>query len=131
VTLDLRDILEKLGPDEVEEIADYLSCNDKIIKNVADQIVEGMTSMGSYGSISHTPEKPSTPLDKAVRQVAEASSDIAKGEIGAMSSRLEKLTEQKDQVTNWAWAMYHAWNDIQRGQNVLFPLDIDKFKGDA
>lgn len=128
ITLDLRDILEKLEVNDVEEIADYLSCNDNVFKNVADQIIHGMTNMGSHGGVSFTPEKPSTPLDKAIRRVAEASGDIAKEEIETMSRRLEELSSQKDQVSNWAWAMYHAWSDRQRGVHTEFPLDIDKFK---
>lgn len=94
---DPNELIELIDEDDKVEFMQSLSCHDVVIRHVADQIIHGCTSGGYSGSEGTTSESPSTPLQKAKREVALSSSDIASREIRslerALSSQKERFNE--------------------------------------
>jgi hypothetical protein len=98
LVLPLWKLMEMLSEDDKLEVADYISCENSVIKNVADQIVEGYTESGSYGSKGYDPiTKYPSPLEKARRQVANNASEVARYEIDRLTSYIEM---QKEYLTD-------------------------------
>ena len=64
----LNSILEDVSYEEAREIADALSINDDVVKNVSDQILDGWTEMDSYAYKSGASIEPTTALSKAIRR---------------------------------------------------------------
>ncbi|NOY61011.1 MAG: hypothetical protein GXO75_19040 [Calditrichaeota bacterium] len=93
------ELLDGTDEETVKNIADSLACHDKIIKYVADQIIDGWTELMSHGhkSIIAHPE-PYNPLDKAVRRIAKSSSYIAKREIENLEQELISAKEKIQQL---------------------------------
>lgn len=102
ITIDPIDLLSELRGEDKLTLIEALSCESEVIKNVSDQIIHGCTENGWHGSISFGSE-PSTALSKAIRQVTESSSDVAKAEI----KKLKRLVEDSEESKNEAWRRYH------------------------
>ena len=102
--INIHALLDNMTDEERLDLIDTLSCSDVVIKHVADQIITGYTDYGSCGWKGHT-ESPYTPLDKATRQVAENSSEIAKEEIQDLmrmiKSRDKTIKELGKQCDHW------------------------------
>jgi hypothetical protein len=95
IEFDLHSLLESVSPETKLEMIESLSCDDHIIKHVADQIIDRWTESSYSGGSSCTiPADASRgcPLDEAWRRVARASGDVAKMEI----ERLERGLAQRD-----------------------------------
>jgi hypothetical protein len=98
VIIDAFELLAELTGDEKIALVDSLSCQDEVIKHVSDQIVTGWTELSSHGSRGCS-ETPHTPLDKAIRYIADNSSELAKQEI----QRLEGLVKSKQEALLKVW----------------------------
>ncbi len=87
MTIKIDYLLDAMSDYDKLDLAQRLSCDDAIIQHVADQITEGSTEDGSSGGRIYPPSaSPTTPLDKASRQVAKASGEIARKEIERLES---------------------------------------------
>ena len=105
-------LIERLTPEEKKEMIQYLACDPEIMDEVAAQIVDGCTSEGWHGPISCGASlNPTRGIEAARRKVAEASSQIAKDEIGRLKRELE--SEQKSRA-HWV-AEYHKANNARMG----------------
>ena len=124
--IDVSALLEELKGEDLIDLADALSCTDAVIKNVADQIIHGYTELDSSGYTGGEP--PHTPLDKAVAEISVSVDNIQARRIRRLESLLVSKTEQSEEHSKWAFAMYHAWNDVQMGKNVKFPADFNNFR---
>jgi len=116
-------LLDELTPEEQAEVVESLSCQDAIIKHVADQILDGFTENGSWGyegtGIS-TISSP-TPLEAARRRVAEMAGDVARRELKRMSGICERSHEQEKRYSDWAWELFHAWPEHSTGIRPEWP----------
>ena len=108
--IDTNELLLNLDEDNLIKLADTLSCQDLVIKNVSDQIIDGCTDVGSSGS-EGVDSIHFTPLENARRRVAMKAGDVAKREIETLQRRLESAKRRMKNKEDWAWAMYHAWPD--------------------
>lgn len=90
--VDIYDICRGLPKEDKLKIVECLACDDDLIKHVTDQIVDGMTENGYYGSSYCTvsPE-PYLPLDAARRKIAKGSSEVAKNEIERLEKELKNV----------------------------------------
>lgn len=102
LTLTLDEIRDLIPADEIPDLIVQFACEDEIIRHVAAQIVDGWTDDGSHGSRGYS-GKPSTPLDKARRLVAERAGDVARQEIETLKEALEREKARGDE----AWRRYH------------------------
>lgn len=92
LSISVEDLLDSMSSDNKLELIERLSCQDAVIKHVADQIIEGWTVDGHRGakSVSAHPD-PSTALDSAMRRIAIGSSEIAAKEIVALVAEVAIL----------------------------------------
>ena len=75
IAVNVADLIESLKDEDKVHIIELLSCDEKIIENVAAQIVDGWTKAGYHSGITYGP-MPYTALDKARRLVAKAAPDL-------------------------------------------------------
>lgn len=106
IIFDAIELLEELSGEDQIGLIESLSCQDAVIKHIADQIIHGCTDNGYYGATGCS-ETPHTPLDEAKRFVAEHSGDVAKREI----RHLEHLVKLKEESLRKAWEEIHKLRD--------------------
>ena len=75
IAVNVADLIDNLNDEDKVHIIELLSCDEKIIENVAAQIVDGWTEAGYHSGITYGP-MPYTPLDKARRLVAKSAPDL-------------------------------------------------------
>lgn len=102
-----NELLELMDEDDKVEFMQSLSCHDSVFKHVADQIIHGCTEDGFHGSIAMVSDNPSTPLQKAQREVAMSLNDIARREINELAIAVKYHKEQADK---WC-KKYHELDD--------------------
>jgi len=97
--IDIIDLLEHTTETWKLELAEYLSCQDVIIKHVMDQVLDRWTDGGMAGSSSYRePIYSKSVLDEVRRKIAKGSSEVAKREI----EMLEKtLAEERAQLAEF------------------------------
>lgn len=84
-------LLDNMSDESKLDLVQRLSCEDVVIKHVADQIFDGCTEDGSWGSRSCSAgSKPSTALDAATRRAAKSSGETARNEVERLEQALER-----------------------------------------
>lgn len=68
-----------------------LACLDGVIEKVGEQILDGMTSDGSYGWTVPGCAEPVTPLDKVRMAVAKGAGRVAEQKIEEMVGRVKQM----------------------------------------
>lgn len=97
--LDLHSILEQVQPEQKREMLESLSCDDEVIDFVAQQIIGRWTESGyGGGSFVHALAAPYGGLDKAWRDVAKASGDIARREVQRLEEALKSQTDENNRL---------------------------------
>jgi hypothetical protein len=107
------DIWELLGSATGEErtaLVCALACHDGLFDEVANQLIDGWTSDGSHGSVGAARHTAYGGIDRAVRRIAKASSEIARKEI----ERLEAALKHEEAQRNVGWDAYHRLLDSRR-----------------
>lgn len=108
LSINIIDMINHLTIEEKRSIIDTLSCDDEVIADVMAQVLDGWTEAGSHGGRIGGQSDPSTPLDKARREIALKASDIAKKEIDELCNTLRWNKADLDRTSKWAWGMYHG-----------------------
>jgi hypothetical protein len=103
IKINLEDLLARVETDRKLEMIESMSCSNDLIDYVAQQIIERWTDNGySGGTFVTALAEPTTGLDKAWREVAKASGDVAKREIlrleGALKAREKELNDLRDDM---------------------------------
>lgn len=96
--VDIGDLLSNIAPEDKTELFKHIACDDQVITDVVAQILDGWTEDGWHGSkLSEAVSEPAKwhAIDRAQREIAKRSGEVAKREI----ERLEKaLTASKKKV---------------------------------
>jgi hypothetical protein len=100
-----------IGP-ERDEFLDRMACEDAVIESVAAQIIEGWTQLGSRAGSCGTHATPHTPLDRAIREVAKRSGEVAKEEIEALETALAAAEAARRKAEDAKWTFYHRLGDL-------------------
>jgi hypothetical protein len=108
LSINIIDMLERLSIEDKRSIIDTLSCDDEVIADVTAQLLDGWTEAGSHGGRVGGQSEPSTPLDKARREIALRAGDVAKKEIDDLCNTLRWAKADNDRTSEWAWKMYHG-----------------------
>ena len=99
--LDLHDLLDNVREEDLSEFLESVSCNDKVIKHVTDQILGKWTENGYSGGAACTADAaPVWGLDKAWREVAKRSGEVAKREIERLEEALKRRNEEYFNLVN-------------------------------
>lgn len=94
-TIDIASLLDASVATEKRHLAEVLSCDSDIFDHVAAQIIEKWTENDYQGPYSHRADlAPFYGLDKAWRDVAKKSSDIAKSEIERLEAALSASRDE-------------------------------------
>ena len=115
VEFHISDLIDSLEPQSKLEFIESLSCEKEIITHVMDQVLEGYTENSYCGdSYDSGPELKST-LGQARARITSAKIDELKDrEIERLQGKLAWEIEQKEEYSNWAWKMFHAWGKTDR-----------------
>jgi hypothetical protein len=111
VRFNLYDVLGELSKTHRAEIIDALACQQEVIDEVMNQVLEGCTSLGSHGPKGCGGNPSATHgIDGARLRIAKAAGEIAFAEIAALSRAVERANASADD----AWSKYHALLDGPR-----------------
>lgn len=99
--IDLHDLLDSVKEEDLNEFLETVSCNDKVIKHVTDQILDKWTE-NCYrgGSFIDAGAEVYGGLDKAWREVAKRSGEVAKREIERLEEALKRRNEEYFNLVN-------------------------------
>lgn len=114
VSVLLSDLLDSLSTEENRDLADTLACQESVIADVASQILTGWTELMSHGSKGGVDAKPHTALDKAIREVALRSGEVAKTEIHQLSHSLTMARKEWDEWRSTSRHYEEKFNSIKR-----------------
>ena len=93
--INLHSLLDNIREEDLSEFLESISCNDKVIKHVTDQILDRWTENFHSGSSNITASaEVYLGLDKAWREVAKRSGEVAKREIERLEEALKKRNEE-------------------------------------
>jgi len=99
--IDLHDLLDSVREENIAEFLESVSCNDKVIKHVTDQILDKWTENCYSGGAAVTADAdPRWGLDKAWREVAKRSGEVAKREIERLEEALKRRNEEYFNLVN-------------------------------
>ena len=99
--IDLHDLLGSVKEEDLNEFFETVSCNDKVIKHVTDQILDKWTENCYSGGAACTADAaPIWGLDKAWREVAKRSGEVAKREIERLEEALKRRNEEYFNLVN-------------------------------
>ena len=99
--IDLHDLLDSVKEEDLNEFLETVSCNDKVIKHVTEQILEQWTENGYSGaSVGSISDEGYYGLDKAWREVAKRSGEVAKREIERLEEALKRRNEEYFNLVN-------------------------------
>ena len=99
--VDLHSLLDNVPKEDLEVFFESVSCNDRVIKHVTDQIISKWTENCYYGATCvDAPAEPHCGLDKAWREVAKRSGEVAKREIERLEEALKRRNEEYFNLVN-------------------------------
>ena len=122
ISFEFVELLELMSDESKAGIIESLSCEDAIVKHVADQIIDGWTeNYCSGGRIvgEPTPVGEGTPLDRACRRIAKSSDKIARKEIGRLEDALERERERSRKVSAEAFRL----REMLEARGVTVPFN--------
>lgn len=102
--IDLHTLLESVAPEHRVDLIESLSCDEEIIRHVADQIISRWTESSYSGSSWVTAPSDDTcscALDVAWRRVAKASGEVAKREIERLESALKSREDDINRLNRF------------------------------
>lgn len=102
--IDLYDLLGSMDGEAKAQLIDTLAVREEVITEVANQIIDGFTTMDSHGPTSDGGNPDATyGIDGARMRIAKASSDIAAREIERLAEQLKRTQAR----INEGWDAYH------------------------
>ena len=101
LVISISEVLRSLSAEERDSFAQALSCEDAVIVNVVDQIVDGFTRDVSHGS--------SDTLLEQRKRILEAVDQVRFKVVGELMRSLAASKFVEDRSSKWAWSLWHAW----------------------
>ena len=109
ISIDLHELLCSVKAEDKISFVESLSCDEDIIRHVTDQIISGWTENCYCGSTScSASDVPVYALDRARREIAKMSGDIAKREIEALEKSLTRTKKDYFDLLNDIDCRRHA-----------------------
>lgn len=100
ISFSLEDALQSVDAEQIPDLLQSLSCETKVIDYVAQQIINRWTEDGYHGYTGLAHPQQYSGLDKAWRDVAKASGEIAKREIERLEDALSFAEKQYQSAVN-------------------------------
>lgn len=99
LTINVLDVLDGLSIEQKNQLIEQLSCREDVIKHVSDQLVHGCTEDG-YSGFTGSAASCSTAMDKAVRDIAMFSGEIAAKQIAQLERELAANIKSRNEYMN-------------------------------
>tara|TARA_R110000851_G_scaffold89994_2_gene196335 strand:+ start:541 stop:909 length:369 start_codon:yes stop_codon:yes gene_type:complete len=106
-----NELLELIEDEDKIHFLQSLSCNESVLKHVADQIMYGCTEDGYHASIGEVKSKPNTSLQNAVRLMSKNFSEIANSQITELELKLKELEKSNNE---WRCKYYDLYHGVSR-----------------
>lgn len=100
LSFDAVEFVSCMTLDTKREFADALACNSDVIEFVAQQILTGWTEYDSHGPKSFVAGVYPRGLEKAIRDIAKASGEVARKEIESLEEALKRVTDERDKLAD-------------------------------
>jgi hypothetical protein len=111
IVINVYDLIRELGKEHRDEIIDALACQDEVINEVVNQVLDGWTTRGSHAGTGYGGDAEATlGIDGARMRIAKESSALAAEEIKRLG---EQLAREKARATD-AWNQYHELQESRR-----------------
>jgi hypothetical protein len=107
-TIDLNAAFNNADDATKADILDFVATHDFVIDEVAKQLLDGYTELGSHGCKGFD-GLPHTPIDRARRLIAEGASECAASEIRRLARALASAVEERDKYREDFINLQHAW----------------------
>lgn len=105
IVINVYDLIGELSNEHRAEIIDALACQDEVINEVMNQVLEGCTTLGSFAAQGGGGNPDAIyGIDGARMRIAKASSEVAAKEIAALSEQIKREKEFGQK----GWDAYHA-----------------------
>lgn len=112
IVIELSWLLSALTGEQKRELVDSLACEEEIIADVSAQLLTGWTERSSHGRKSCGADaEPSSAIDKARRELASRSGEVANEEIEKLKRSLVWAKANEERYSTAYFAAYHAWRD--------------------
>jgi hypothetical protein len=104
IVINVYDLIGQLPAENRADIIDALACQDEVIDEVVNQVLDGWTTVGSHaGTTGGGSADAVRGLDGARMRIAKSASDVAAKEIAALAERIER----ERQLGQKGWDAYH------------------------
>ena len=111
IVINVYDLIGELGKEHRDSIIDALACQDEVINEVVNQVLDGWTTMGSHAGTSYGGNAEATyGIDGARMRIAKGSSELAAEEITRLGEQLAREKARADD----AWTRYHELQESRR-----------------
>ena len=111
ISFDAYDLFNAMTEEQKLDLVERLSCEDVVIKRVAEQIFDGLTENGHSGSFGSGSPHYSTPLMNANLRVANEAGEVAKSEIATLQWKYEHAHAQSEKYSNAYFELLHYAED--------------------
>lgn len=112
ITVDLYTLLGDISKEHRADLIDSLSCQQEVIDEVMNQVLDGFTTLGSHGPCGGGGNPDAVyGIEGARMRIAKAASDVAAKEIERLGAALKRAEAAQQQ----GWDAYHALMDQRRG----------------
>ena len=89
ISFDAYDLLNQMTDEQKLDLVERLSCEEVVIKHVAEQIFDGLTENGHCGAFSSGSPSNTTALMDARMRVANEAGEVATSQIAGLQSKYE------------------------------------------
>jgi hypothetical protein len=104
IVINVYDLLGSIASADRKRIVDAMACQDEVINEVMNQVIDGWTSEGSHAGRTYGGNADAVyGIDGARMRIAKASSEIANREIERLAEKLKRTEER----INAGWDAYH------------------------
>jgi hypothetical protein len=111
IVINVYDLIGQIPAEQREQIIDSLACQDEVINEVMNQVIDGFTTLGSHAGTTYGGDVDAVyGIDGARMRIAKASSEIAAKEI----ERLGVALAREKAHSNDGWAKYHKLLESHR-----------------
>lgn len=104
IVINVYDLITGLAAEHRSDIIDAIACQDEVINEVMNQVLDGWTTQGSHAGkgLGGNPDA-NYGIDGARMRIAKASSEVAAKEIAALAAQ---ITREKE-LGQKGWDAYH------------------------
>jgi hypothetical protein len=111
ISFDAYDLLSEMSDEQKLDLVERLSCEEIVIKHVAEQIFDGLTENFHSGAFATGSPSYTTALMDAQRRIANESGEVAEREISLLQSRYEHAHAQSEKYADAYFDLLHYAED--------------------